>query len=234
SHAAAGARTARLSPWGGRLAAGSLGRLQRRQRVQRGPGRGALRAGRRLLSGSVSRWLSRRRRARVGAVGGSAARGLRGASHRHAAHAQRFGEGLERELAGRYSLEGEAEVSRDGGVRLIRARALRHDRPVTLKVVNPSLASVLDVERFLREIKLTARLQHPHILPLLDSGEVGGRPWYAVPRPDGETLRARLNREPRVPLEEAVRFTRELADGLEHAHAQGVIHRDVSPENVLL
>src|SRR5439155_26284776 len=79
-----------------------------------------------------------------------------------------------------------------------------------------------------------ARLQHPHILPLLDSGEVGGRPWYAVPRPDGETLRSRLSREPRVPLEEAVRFTRELADGLEHAHAQGVIHRDVSPENVLL
>jgi DNA-binding SARP family transcriptional activator len=153
---------------------------------------------------------------------------------RQASHARGFREGLERELAGRYALEGEAEVSRDGSVRLIRARDLRHDRPVTLKVVHPSLASVLDVERFLREIKLTARLQHPHILPLLDSGEVGGRPWYAVPRPDGETLRSRLSREPRVPLEDAIRFTRELADGLEHAHAQGVIHRDVSPENVLL
>jgi DNA-binding SARP family transcriptional activator len=174
----------------------------------------------------------------MGAVphaGATAATPVQGLPHRaHGTKAQAFREVLERELGGRYALEGEPEASRDGSTRLIRARDLRHDRPVTLKVIHPALASVLDVERFLREIKLTARLQHPHILPLLDSGEVGGRPWYAVPRPDGETLRARLSREPRVPLEDAIRFTRELADGLEHAHAQGVIHRDVSPENVLL
>jgi DNA-binding SARP family transcriptional activator len=148
---------------------------------------------------------------------------------------ERFRERLERELAGRYALDGPAEQGRDGTVRLIPARDLRHDRPVTLKVVHPALASQLDVERFVREIKLTARLQHPHILPLLDSGEVGGRPWYATPRPDGaETLRVRLNRDHILAREEAVRLARELADALEHAHAHGVIHRDVSPENVLL
>ncbi|HET6579144.1 MAG TPA: BTAD domain-containing putative transcriptional regulator, partial [Gemmatimonadales bacterium] len=144
-----------------------------------------------------------------------------------------FRERLERELAGRYALDGPAERGRDGTVRLIPARDLRHDRPVTLKVVHPALASQLDLERFLREIKLTARLQHPHILPLLDSGEVGGRPWYATPRPDGaETLRARLNRDHVLAQDEAIRLARELADALEHAHAHGVIHRDVSPENV--
>jgi DNA-binding SARP family transcriptional activator len=148
---------------------------------------------------------------------------------------ERFPARLARELAGRYTLEGPVECGRDGTVRLVPARDLRHDRPVTLKVVHPALASQLDVERFLREIKLTARLQHPHILPLLDSGEVAGRPWYAVPRPHGaETLRARLSRDHLIVREEAIRLVRELADALEHAHGQGVIHRDVSPENVLL
>jgi hypothetical protein len=149
--------------------------------------------------------------------------------------AERLVERLERELAGRYTLEGVPEAGRDGVVRLIAARDLRHDRPVTLKVVHPALASQLDVDRFLREIKLTARMQHPHILPLLDSGEVGGRPWYATPRPDGaETLRVRLSRDRVIAPDEAVRLARELADALEYAHAHGVVHRDVSPENVVL
>jgi serine/threonine-protein kinase len=152
-----------------------------------------------------------------------------------AEEARRFRERLERELAGRYALEAPVEPGRDGTVRLFPARDLRHDRPVTLKVLHPALASQLDIERFLREIKLTARLQHPHILPLLDSGDVGGRPWYVTPRPDdAETLRARLNRDVPLAAEEAARLARELADALEHAHAHGVLHRDVSPENVLL
>jgi DNA-binding SARP family transcriptional activator len=141
---------------------------------------------------------------------------------------------LEGALAGRYAFEGAPEVGRDGSARLIRARDVRHDRPVTLKVVHPALASVLDVERFLREIKLTARLQHPHILPLFDSGEVDGRPWYAMARPPGEMLRSRLARDGSLAAPEAMQVARELADALEHAHANGVLHRDVTPENVLL
>ena len=134
------------------------------------------------------------------------------------AAAERFRERLERELAGRYALELPVEAGRDGTVRLIPARDLRHDRPVTLKLLHPALASQLDIDRFLREIKLTARLQHPHILPLLDSGELGGRPWYATPRPeDAETLRARLNRDVALVVGEAARLARQLADALEHA-----------------
>lgn len=147
---------------------------------------------------------------------------------------ERFRDRLGRELAGRYELEGAPDLGRDGTVRLIKARDVRHDRPVTLKVLHPALASQLDVERFLREIKLTARLQHPHVLPLLDSGEVEGRPWYAMPRPGGETLRARLSDDRPLEAGEAIRIARELADALEHAHGQGILHRDVSPENVLL
>ncbi|MDQ3427736.1 MAG: protein kinase, partial [Gemmatimonadota bacterium] len=147
---------------------------------------------------------------------------------------EEFRERLQAELGSRYAIERELERGRDGSVRLLLARDLRHDRLVTLKVLHPALASMLDVERFLREIKLTARLEHPHIVPLLDSGEVGGRPWYALPHPGGETLRARLGREIRIPADEALRLTRELAEALEHAHSHGVVHRDVTPENVLL
>ena len=147
---------------------------------------------------------------------------------------ERFRDRLSRELAGRYEVEDAPEPGREGSVRLYPARDLRHDRRVTLKVLHPALASQLDIERFLREIRLTGRLLHPHILPLLDSGEVAGRPWLAVPSPDGETLRARLAREGSLPLDEAVRLALELADALGHAHAHGVLHRGVSPENVLL
>ena len=147
---------------------------------------------------------------------------------------ERFQDRLARELADRYVLEDEGETGGEGGVRLYRARDRRHDRRVTLKVVHPALASQIDVERFVREIRLTGKLLHPHILPLLDSGEVGGRPWFAIPLPEGETLRARLTRESAIAPTEAVRLALELADALGYAHRHGVVHRDVSPENVIL
>jgi serine/threonine protein kinase len=105
---------------------------------------------------------------------------------------------------------------------------------VVLKVLHPSLASMLDVDRFLREIKLTARLRHPHILPLLDSGEVNGRPWFAMPEIGGVSLRVRLAAQGRIPLDEVIGTAQELAGALDHAHRHGVLHRDVSPENILL
>jgi serine/threonine-protein kinase len=141
---------------------------------------------------------------------------------------------LRADLDGRYAIGDEIERGRDGAVRLLRARDLRHERDVVLKVIHPALASVIDVDRFLREIKLTARLRHPHILPLLDSGEVGGRPWYAAPATGGESLRQRLARDVRLPPEESIGLIRELADALDHAHRHEVIHRDVSPENIVL
>jgi DNA-binding SARP family transcriptional activator len=147
---------------------------------------------------------------------------------------ERFRDQLARELASRFVLDDAAETAREGAIRILAARDQRHDRDVVLKVIHPSLASQLDVERFVREIRHTGRLLHPHILPLLDSGEVAGRPWFALPNPAGETLRQRLTREGRLPVDEAVRLTRELAEALGHAHAHGIVHRDVSPENVLL
>lgn len=137
-------------------------------------------------------------------------------------------------LEGRYAIEEEVERSREGAVRLLHARDVRHDRDVVLKVLHPSLASMLDVDRFLREIKLTARLRHPHILPLLDSGEVNGRPWFAMPEIGGVSLRARLTAEGGIPQDEVIAIAQELAGALDHAHRHGVLHRDVSPENVLL
>jgi len=131
-------------------------------------------------------------------------------------------------------LEDAWEPGRSSSIRLLHARDRRHDRRVTLKVIHPALASQIDVERFVREIRLTGRLLHPHILPLLDSGEVGGRPWFATPCHEGESLRSRLSREGPIPAEEAVRLARELADALGYAHDHGVVHRDVSPENILL
>ena len=114
------------------------------------------------------------------------------------------------------------------------AHDLRHDRPVALKVLHPELATSLGPDRFLREIRLSARLQHPHILPVLDSGDAGGQLWFAMPFVDGGTLRQRLSREKQLPIADAVRIAREVADALDYAHQQGVIHRDIKPENVLL
>src|SRR3989442_2701333 len=115
-----------------------------------------------------------------------------------------------------------------------RARDLKHDRLVALKVLNSELAATLGPERFQREIKLAARLQHPQILTVLDSGETAGQLWYAMPFVEGESLRQRVTREGQLPLEEALQITCEVADALGYAHSQGIVHRDIKPENVLL
>jgi len=118
---------------------------------------------------------------------------------------------------------------------------LKHDRRVALKVLRPELAAVLGAERFVQEIKTTAQLQHPHILPLYDSGSTataqgGGMEflYYVMPFIQGETLRQKLDREVQLGVEEAVRIATEVADALQYAHEQGVIHRDIKPENILL
>ena len=135
-------------------------------------------------------------------------------------------------LADRYRLE--REVGAGGMATVYLAADLKHDREVAIKVLHPELAAALGGERFLSEIKTTARLQHPHILPLLDSGTADGLLFYVMPYVAGETLRGRLERERQLPVEEALRITREVADALGHAHAQGVVHRDIKPENILL
>src|SRR5688572_25368004 len=114
------------------------------------------------------------------------------------------------------------------------ARDLKHDRQVAFKVLRPELAATLGPERFQREIRFAARLQHPHIVSVYDSGETGGRLWFTMPFVEGESLRGRLTRERQLPLEDAVRVAREAAEALGYAHEQGVIHRDIKPENILL
>src|SRR6266567_3085170 len=111
---------------------------------------------------------------------------------------------------------------------------LKHGRSVAVKVLRPEIAAALGAERFLREIEIAARLTHPHILPLHDSGEAGGFLYYVMPFVEGESLRDRLNREPQLPVEEAVRIAREVATALSHAHGHDVVHRDIKPENILL
>ena len=150
-----------------------------------------------------------------------------------------LGERLGKALEGRYAIE--REVAHGGMARVFLARDLRHDRRVAIKVLREELAAAVGAERFLEEIRVTASLQHPHILPLFDSGSAGCPPeagggllWYVMPFVEGETLRARLLREGRLPVDIAVQFAREMADALEHAHHHGVVHRDVKPENVLL
>ncbi len=135
-------------------------------------------------------------------------------------------------LSGRYRIE--RELGAGGMATVYLAEDLRHDRKVALKVLKPELAAVIGAERFLAEIKTTANLQHPHILALFDSGAVDGTPYYVMPYVDGETLRGRLARERLLPIEDAVRITREVADALACAHGHGVIHRDIKPENILL
>ena len=144
------------------------------------------------------------------------------------AEGQRLGAGL----AARYRIE--RELGAGGMATVYLAHDLRHDRDVAIKVLHPELAAALGGDRFLTEIKTTARLQHPHILPLLDSGESGGLLFYVMPYVAGETLRARLDRERQLPIEDALRIAREVADALGCAHALGVIHRDIKPENILL
>jgi TolB-like protein len=135
-------------------------------------------------------------------------------------------------LADRYRLE--RELGRGGMATVYLARDLRHDRLVALKVLRAELAASLGPERFLRETRLTARLQHPHILPVFDSGETHGRLWYIMPYVQGESLRARLIRERQLPLDDALRITCNVLAALSYAHSEGVIHRDIKPENILL
>jgi eukaryotic-like serine/threonine-protein kinase len=135
-------------------------------------------------------------------------------------------------LAGRYVLE--RKLGRGGMATVFLAQDLKHDRPVALKVLHPELAATLGPERFQREIRLAARLQHPHILTVLDSGEAAGQLWFTMPYVEGESLRDRLRRERQLPLEDALRITMEAARALDYAHTHGVVHRDIKPENILL
>jgi tetratricopeptide (TPR) repeat protein len=128
----------------------------------------------------------------------------------------------------------EHELGRGGMATVYLAHDLKHDRPVALKALHAELGAAMGSERFLREIRTTARLQHPHILPIFDSGAVGGRLWFTMPYVEGESLRSRLRREVQLPVEEAVRIARETALALDHAHRHGVVHRDIKPENILL
>jgi serine/threonine protein kinase len=134
-------------------------------------------------------------------------------------------------LADRYQIE--REIGSGGMATVYLARDLRHDRQVALKVLRPDLAAVMGVERFLAEIRTTANLQHPHILPLHDSGEEDGLLFYVMPFVQGESLRQRLDREGPLPIAEAVRIATQLADALSYAHRKDVIHRDVKPANIL-
>jgi eukaryotic-like serine/threonine-protein kinase len=144
-------------------------------------------------------------------------------------------------LADRYRIE--RPIGRGGMAAVYLAHDVRHDRPVALKVLHPELSAVLGAERFLREIRLAARLQHPHILPVHDSGQVDpsvdGAPvppllWFTMPFVDGDSLRDRLRRDGHLPLDAALRIAREIALALDYAHRHGVVHRDIKPENILL
>ncbi|HEX6617326.1 MAG TPA: protein kinase [Gemmatimonadales bacterium] len=139
---------------------------------------------------------------------------------------------LQSALAGRYAVE--REVGHGGMAVVYLARDFRHDRMVALKVLQERFTQVLGPERFLREIRVAARLHHPHLLPLYDSGEAGGYLYYVTPFIEGGSLRDRLASESRLALGPALRLTREAADALDYAHRQGVVHRDVKPENILL
>lgn len=134
-------------------------------------------------------------------------------------------------LADRYAIE--REIGRGGMATVYRAQDLKHRRPVAIKVLKPELAAALGPDRFLREIEIAAGLTHPHILPLYDSGEAAGLLYYVMPFVDGENLRGRISREQQLPLDDALRIASEIADALHYAHGQGLVHRDVKPENVL-
>ena len=128
----------------------------------------------------------------------------------------------------------ERELGSGGMATVYLAQDLKHQRTVAIKVLRPELAASLGTERFLREIEIAARLDHPHVLPLYDSGESAGLLYYVMPFVEGESLRDRLEREGQLPVEDAIRITREVADALSAAHRTGIIHRDIKPENILL
>jgi tetratricopeptide (TPR) repeat protein len=139
---------------------------------------------------------------------------------------------LKAALADRYRIE--RELGRGGMATVYLAEDLKHHRQVAVKVLRPELAAALGLERFLREIEIAAHLQHPHVLPLYDSGEAGGFIYYVMPYVEGESLADKLRRETQLPVEEAVRIASEVADALAFAHDHGVVHRDIKPHNILL
>jgi hypothetical protein len=139
---------------------------------------------------------------------------------------------LKAALADRYAIE--RELGSGGMATVYLAEDLKHERKVAIKVLRPELAAALGPERFLREIKVTAKLHHPHILELYDSGDAEGFLYYVMPYVGGESLRDRLNREKQLPVDEALQIAREVADALDSAHRHHVIHRDIKPENILL
>ncbi len=141
-------------------------------------------------------------------------------------------EQLRNALADAYTVD--RELGRGGMATVYLAQDVKHDRVVALKVLHPELAASLGPDRFLREIKLAARLNHPHILPLFDSGEAQGFLYYVMPYVEGESLRERLDREKQLPIEEAVHHARAIASALDYAHRQNIVHRDIKPENVML
>jgi serine/threonine-protein kinase len=141
-------------------------------------------------------------------------------------------ERLDAGLQGRYRIE--RELGQGGMAVVFLAHDLRHDRKVALKVLRPEISAEIGAERFLREIKMAAGLTHPHILPVYDSGEAGSLLFYVMPNMEGRSLRERLERESQLPLEEALRITREVAAALDYAHRHHVVHRDIKPENILL
>jgi serine/threonine-protein kinase len=135
-------------------------------------------------------------------------------------------------VAGRYNIE--REIGRGGMATVYLADDVRHGRQVALKVLDPELARAVGPDRFLREIGIAARLSHPHIMPLFDSGDAAGHLFYVMPFVRGESLRQRLDREGRLPVDDALKIVRDVAEALDHAHARGVVHRDIKPENILL
>jgi tRNA A-37 threonylcarbamoyl transferase component Bud32/tetratricopeptide (TPR) repeat protein len=140
-------------------------------------------------------------------------------------------ERLERGLAGHYTIL--ESLGRGGSATVFLAREHKHDRPVVIKVLHPEIAAHVGVQRFLSEVRIAAQLSHPHILPLIDSGEVAGLLHYVMPHLEGETLRDRLTTRGPLPVREAVELLRDIADALRAAHAAGIVHRDLKPENVL-